>query len=195
MGGCGTASQHAQSLPADYIPLPPGRSAAYRLSPTSPAVARRAAVAGLRCARTTGQRRFGLHLELYARRLVVPVPAGIGLAPPLRRRGAYVTGGACSYPARTREPTGVFELTRAGLRLSTLFALWGQPLGPRRLAELLGAVAGVRDGHRWPGDPRTIPLRRHAEIVLETGATSPPTRATCSPMVSEPPYNNSSTGR
>jgi hypothetical protein len=31
-----------------------------------------------------------------------------------------------------------------------------------------GVVAFV-DGHRWHGDPRGIPLRRHAQIVLELG--------------------------
>jgi hypothetical protein len=30
------------------------------------------------------------------------------------------------------------------------------------------------DGLPWTGDPRTIPLRRHAQIVLEVGGHVPP---------------------
>jgi hypothetical protein len=174
MGGCGGSSGSTLRLPADYLPLPAGRTAAYRLPPTSAAVAHRAPIAGLRCRRGLAQRRFGIHLELYADRLVVPVPAGVGVAPPLRRRGAYVTGGACSYPIRTREPTGVFELARGGLRLGTLFAVWGQPLAPGRLARFSGPVAAYVSGRRWRGDPQLIPLGPHAEIVLETGGYVPP---------------------
>jgi hypothetical protein len=32
------------------------------------------------------------------------------------------------------------------------------------------------DGVRWHGDPRAIPLNRHAAIVLEIGGYFPPTR-------------------
>jgi hypothetical protein len=93
-GGCG-ASTKPSNLPADYLPLPAGRTPPYRLRPLSPAVARRAPIAGMRC--TSAHRpSYGIHLELYAHRLVLPVPAGIGVAPPQRRHGVYVVGGACS---------------------------------------------------------------------------------------------------
>lgn len=173
MAGCGRSAQQPLRLPADYVPLPPGRTAAYRLLATSQAVAHRAAVAGLRCVRSQG-RAFDVHLEIYAHRLVVPIPAGIGFGMPLRRRGAYVTGGACAYPVHTREPTGLLELTRPGLRLRDLFAVWGQPLGPRRMAGFNGPVAAYVGGRRWRGDPAAIPLRAHAEIVLESGGYVPP---------------------
>ena len=55
-----------------------------------------------------------MHVELFANRRVVIVPAGIGIVPPLRRDGAYVLGGRCSYPLRTREPTGVVEVAGGG---------------------------------------------------------------------------------
>jgi hypothetical protein len=81
-----------------------------------------------------------------------------------------VRGGRCAYPARTREPTGVIEVEEgATLHLGDLFALWGQPLGPRRLAGFRGRVEAYVGGRRWRGDPRAIPLRRHAQIVLEVG--------------------------
>jgi hypothetical protein len=132
-------------------------------------VARGLPVGGLRCS-AANRARFGVHVELFANRLVVIVPAGIGIAPPLRQDGAYVRGGRCSYPARTREPTGVVEVAgRSRLTLGDLFALWGQPLSPTRLAGFRGQVSAFVAGRRRPGDPRTIPLTRHAQIVLEVG--------------------------
>ncbi len=122
---------------------------------------------------------MGVHLELFGRGRVVIVPAGIGVAPPWRLHGAEVLDGACSYPARTRRPTGVIELAAgARLTLGRFFALWGQPLGPDRLAGFRASggerVRGYVDGRRWRADVRAIPLRRHAEIVLELGAYVPP---------------------
>ena len=62
--------------------------------------------------------------------------------------------------------------------LGSFFALWGQPLGPRRLAGFRAAgrerVRAWVDGRLWRGDPRRIPLRPHAEIVLELGRFVPP---------------------
>jgi hypothetical protein len=148
-------------------PRPIGAGPLYRPPPTSAAVARAVPVEGLRCSRALA-RRFGVHLELFAKRLVVIVPAGIGIAPPLRRDGAYVRGGRCSYPARTREPTGVIEIEDgARLTLGEFFDLWGQPLSSTRLAGFRGRVTAFVGGRRRPGDPRTIPLARHAQIVLE----------------------------
>jgi hypothetical protein len=112
----------------------------------------------------------------------VVVPAGIGIAAPQRRQGAVVTGGRCVYPLRTTDPTGVVEVDARGLAgvptVGLLFALWGEPLSARRLAGFeargrAGVVAFV-DGRRWGGDPRAVPLRRHAQIVLELGAFVPP---------------------
>ncbi len=126
-----------------------------------------------------GAARYGIHLELYARRLVVPIPAGIGIAPPQRRRGAYVLGGACVYPIRTYEPTGVAVVDRRATpapTLGTLFAIWGQPLSRTRLAGFHGRVAAFYGGARWNGPPERIPLTRHAEIVLQVGGALPPHR-------------------
>jgi hypothetical protein len=119
--------------------------------------------------------RYGVHLELFANRRVVLVPAGIGIAKPLRRSGGDVVARGCSYAARTRTPTGVVEVrpdTR--LRLADLFAIWGQPLGAHRLAGFRGPVSAFVAGKRWRGAIGAIPLRRHSEIVLEVGGFVPP---------------------
>ncbi len=100
----------------------------------------------------------------------MPVPAGIGIAPPQRRSGAYVLGGACTYPLRTYEPTGVVVVdTGEARRLADLFRVWGQPLSARRLTRFIGRVSAYLDGHPWRSAPGTIPLHRHAEIVLVVG--------------------------
>jgi hypothetical protein len=109
-------------------------------------------------------------VELFARGHVVIVPAGIGITPPRRRHGAYVIGGRCRYPLWTSEPTGLVHVGRPGLRLGDLFAIWGQPLTLGRLARWTAGVTAHVDGVRWRGDPAAIPLRHHAEIVVQAGA-------------------------
>jgi hypothetical protein len=136
----------------------------------------RAPVGGLRCTRRHPAQ-YGVHLELFAYRLVIPVSAGIGVAPPVRRSGAYVVSGGCEYPLRTLEPTGVVRIDRDFRRapsLGALFALWGQPLSRGALAGFRGQVLAFVDGRRWRGQPGTIPLRRHAQIVLEIDGALPP---------------------
>jgi hypothetical protein len=178
LAGCGAAqtATHRSTAPLPpYIrPIPIGRAPAYRIPPTSTAVARRRAIDGLACGRESGAV-YGIHLELFADRLVVPVPAGIGVAPPLRRSGAYVLGGACSYPLATLDPTGVVRVAHARTpTLGTLFAIWGQPLTRTRLATFAGQVRAFVDGRRLHERLATIPLRRHAEVVLEVGGYLPP---------------------
>jgi hypothetical protein len=106
---------------------------------------------------------YGAHIELFAEGRGVLVPAGIGMS----RRGR------CMYPLRTADPTGLVWVgafaSLAPPRLGELFALWGQPLGRRRLGAFTGPVLAFLDGRRWRGDPREIPLHRHAQIVLELG--------------------------
>ena len=160
------------------IPTPIGSDHRFHPSPTGPAVRVAKPVAAMSCSKRE-TRRFGVHVELFAERLVVLMPAGIGIAPPHVVRGPYVLGGRCSYPARTREPTGVVEV-EAGkrLRLGQLFELWGQPLSRVRLAGFRAApstgVVAFISGRRWRGDPRAIRLVRHAQIVLEINGHIPP---------------------
>jgi hypothetical protein len=160
------------------IPTPIGAGPEFHPPALSPSVVARRKIAGLRCERS-GARRFGVHVELFARGRVVIVPAGIGIAPPWRNERPQVVSGACSYAARTTTPTGVVEVTpRKKLSLAHVFAVWGQPLGARRLAGFT-ARSGQRvrayvGGKRWHGDVGAIPLRRHSEIVLELGPYIPP---------------------
>jgi hypothetical protein len=130
----------------------------------------------------TGGSRFGVHVELFAHGRVVVVPAGIGVAAPRVRADAYVLPRGCSYAARTREPTGVVEVRHGSkLLLGDLFRIWGQPLSATRLAGFRttpsAPVRAYVGGRRWRGALQSIPLRRHAQIVLELGPLIPPHRA------------------
>src|SRR5215217_898348 len=113
--------------------------------------------------------RYRAHVELFGRRRAVVIPAGIGVAPPLRREYHRIVGARCRAAARTLDPAGVVHFDRADLRLADLFALWGQPLGPRRMAAFRGEVSAFVRGRRVTGDPARIPLRDGAEIVLQVG--------------------------
>jgi hypothetical protein len=179
-GGCGnsghTAAPRVAALDPSYIPVPFGRGPHYRPPALSVGVALAATIAGMPCRAADG-RRYGAHLELFADRRVIAIPAGIGVAPPQRRDGAYVRGGRCSYPLRTVESTGVIELVPEPTRtLRDFFRIWGQRLGSRRLLSFRGRVLAFVDGRPWTGAPGAIPLRRHAQIVLELGGSLPPHR-------------------
>jgi hypothetical protein len=174
------AAAAAAQASIPVVPTPIGSGARYHPGPRGPLLAADPAIAGLSCSQLY-ERRVGAHLELFARGLVVLVPAGIGVAPPLHAdaaRGTKISGG-CSFAVRTREPTGVVEVVPGSqLTLGDFFAVWGQPLGLRRLAGFR-AVGSERvrawvDGHAWRGDPRSIPFLRHCEIVLELGRFIPP---------------------
>lgn len=109
------------------------------------------------------------HVELFARGHVVIVPAGLGVAPPRRRDGAYVTGGRCRYPIWTSEPTGLVRLARRDLTLGDVFALLGQPLSRERMARWRATVRAYVGGVPWLGDPRRIPLMPRAQVVVQAG--------------------------
>ena len=176
--GCGAiASEDVFDRPVPRI----GRGPGYELAPAGKAAAAGRRISGLAC---TGARRkrYGAHLEVFANGLDVVIPAGIGIRAPRERDGAYVSGGRCQYPARTFEPTGLIEIDAdRRITLGQFFDLWGQPLGRRALlgfrAKRAQAVSAFVDGRRQAGDPRAIPLSRHAAVVVELGGYFPPSRS------------------
>jgi hypothetical protein len=107
---------------------------------------------------------FAVHLELFAERKVVIVPAGIG---------------ACSDPVRTRTPTGIVEVAGGKRRtVGDLFRVWGQALGAHRLASFRSAspVRAYVNGRAVAGPVSAVPLTKNAQIVLEIGGYVPPHR-------------------
>jgi hypothetical protein len=143
-------------LIAAPIPTPIGFGPRYQLKAGPPTGTR------LTCSRDT-MKRESAHVELFANKLVLLLPKGIGV------------GRNCSYAVRTTQPTGVVEFVPAAKpTLGDLFDVWGQRLSARGFAGFRGAVSAWVGGRRWHGDVRTIPLRRHAEIVVEVGGYIPP---------------------
>src|SRR5437763_191647 len=180
---CAACGGHADRSRSDSVlaidlarTRPAGPGPAFRPPAVgNPAVAAGAAVGALRCGRA-GDHPYGAHIELFARGRGMVVPAGIGIAPPQHRKGAFVVGGRCVYPLRTVAPTGVVLVdSRATPTVGQLFDLWGLRLSRVQLAAFRGSdVVAFVDGRRWNGDPRAILLRRHAQIELELGPLVPP---------------------
>ena len=104
------------------------------------------------------------HLELFANRRVVIVPARIG-----------VRSATCRARLWTLDPTGIVGFERPAT-LGELFAVWGRQLSATRLLTFRGRVRLYVDGVRRRVDPRTLVLRDGAEIVLEVGGFVPPHR-------------------
>ena len=155
---------------ADPIPTPIGVGPRFHPPAATVMVRRGEPVGRFRCA--SGGRRYGVHVEVFARGRVVIVPTGIGVA----------VARGCSYPARTLEPTGVIEVRRgSALTLGDFFRIWGQPLSTTRLVGFRttgsAPVRAYVAGRRWRGPMRSIPLHRHAQIVLELWTFIRPHRA------------------
>jgi hypothetical protein len=130
------------------------------------------------CQRSLGPR-VGVHVEVFAANQVLLLPAGIGARRPWAKLNGAVTSARCYGALVTLDPTGLV-LVRSGARLTLadLFGSWGEPLSRTRLTSF-SAPAGTQvavfvDGRRWNAGPASVPLTRHAEIVLEVGPHVPP---------------------
>jgi hypothetical protein len=144
------------ATPPPVYPWPIGVGPRYHPTAANNAVVGGSPVGRLQCA---NGRRFAVHIELFAQRKVVIVPPGIGIA----RSG-------CSYPLRTKAPTGVVEvLAGARFTLGDFFRVWGRPLDATHLLSFRGRVSLFVGGKRRTGDPRELVLTRHAQIVIEVG--------------------------
>jgi hypothetical protein len=151
-------------------PWPIGLGANYRPPAANATVAAGAPVGGMGC--HAGGKTVAVHVELFANRQVVAVPAGIGVAQPYRTALGAVVPRGCSYPVRTLTPTGVVEVAASRrLTVGDLFRVWGQPLGLRRLGSFTSPspVRAYVAGRLVRGAAGSIPLTSGEEIVLEIG--------------------------
>lgn len=162
------------TLPPAIHPWPIGTGPRYRPAPAPAGVRAGRPIAGLSCRADTT--RFLVHVELFANRRVIPVPAGIGIARPFSAKGADVRPGGCVYPIHTTAPTGVVRVGIGTATLGQLLRVWGQALGTRRLLSFATttAVRAFVDGRERHGNPRSIRLTPRAQIVLEIGGYVPP---------------------
>jgi hypothetical protein len=162
------------SLPPSVKPWPIGAGSEFRLPAAPAAVQGGRPIGRFRCT-TKDRRRVGVHVELFVRRQVLIVPAGIGVARPSRTVFSRVRPGGCTYALRTLDPTGTIEAAGPAT-LGGFFRIWGQALGPRRIAAFRSRqrVLVFVNGRRRGGDPRRVPLTPHANIVLVLGGYVPP---------------------
>jgi hypothetical protein len=176
LAGCGSshprpaADRAIRALEAQARPI--GRGTRFHAPARGPTLGR--------CRPSLG-RREAVHVEVFADNRVVLIPAGIGVQGPVTRAEGRIVAARCYSELVTLDPTGV-ALGRAGARLTLadLFRSWGEPLTRTRLAGFR-APAGTRvrafvDGRPRAGDPGTIRLANHDEVVLEVGPHVPPHR-------------------
>lgn len=161
-------------LPPSVQPWPIGAGPRYQPPAAPPAIRAGQPVGSNAC--SSAPPAFRIHIELFANRRAIVIPAGIGVARPFRRVGADVRPQGCVYPLHTTTPTGVVSVSRRGTTVGDLFRVWGQPLAAHRLLTFRsrGSVRAFVGGVEQPGDPTNIRLRPNAEIVLEIGGYVPP---------------------
>jgi hypothetical protein len=163
-GGARRAVQNVEPAPGPPIVTRPiGMGPAFRLAPRGDAAVRGAPIGDLRCRPGTPTGPIVAHLEIFAQRETLVIPAGIG-----------IVGQRCRYPVRTLMPTGLIVAQHRGLTLGDLFAIWGQRLGRRTLAGFSGPIVAFVAGRQVRGDVRSIPIRHHSQIVLEVSGYVPP---------------------
>jgi hypothetical protein len=104
------------------------------------------------------------------------IPAGVGIAPPLRITknpgGPFVSSGRCFSFLHTHAADGVIHIEAPGrviFKLGQFFEVWQERLDSRHLGNATGRVVAYLNGRRYRGDPRAIPLTKHAQIQLELG--------------------------
>jgi hypothetical protein len=165
-------------------PLPaPGTNGAEGVPvPSAPALAGTATVAtgktvdGISCDRGE-QVAFHIHahLTVFVNGAARQVPAAIGIPGAQATNtpnGPFIASGTCFYWLHTHAPDGIIHIESPVQRTYTLgdfFDIWGQPLGPDQAGPARGPVTALYNGQVYRGNPRNIPLEKHAQIQLEVG--------------------------
>lgn len=122
-----------------------------------------AVVDGVGCAKNEDYHIHAL-LSIYQDGIRLGLPDSIG------------RGGGCSYEMHTHDITGILHVETdvpKAFTLGQFFALWGQSLSTAAVAGLPGKPAfyliDKEQVVRFTGDPATIVLNAHREIVIVTG--------------------------
>jgi hypothetical protein len=94
--------------------------------------------------------------------------------------GPVVTQADCFYWLHTGRADGIVHAdppttTHRAFTLGDFFDVWRQPLGTAAVGSDEGSVTSYVNGHKYTGNPRTIPLTKHATIQLDVGTDTPPT--------------------
>jgi len=133
-------------------------------------------VDGIGC-QTSEQTLFHIHahLTIFVNGSPRQVPAGIGIPGAKAQnspQGPFIGSGSCFYWLHTHAADGIVHIESPVQRTYTLgnfFDEWGQPLGPGQVGPAKGHVTAIYNGHLYQGNPRDIPLTKHAQIQIEVG--------------------------
>ena len=115
------------------------------------------------------------HLTLFVNGAPRQVPAGIGIPGAQAQstpQGPFISNGTCFYWLHTHAADGIIHTESPVQRTYTLgdfFDEWGQPLGADQVGPAKGHVTALFNGKVYLGNPRNIPLLKHAQIQLEVG--------------------------
>jgi hypothetical protein len=115
------------------------------------------------------------HLTVFVDGRPRRVPYGIGIpgaqvSP--TPAGPFVTAESCFYWLHTHAADGIIHTESPVQRTYTLgdfFDVWGQKLSRTEVGPARGTVTALYNGQVFRGNPRDIPLTRHAQIQLEIG--------------------------
>jgi len=139
----------------------PSRAAAQSLVPAGQTIG------GISCDAQEGQRiHIHQHLVILDHGKAVDIPPNVG----------QPSGKRCIYWLHTHTPDGFIHVEAPLDRSFTLgdfFTVWGQPLSRTTAASAhLAKGESLKvwvNGEPFAGDPRTIPLAAHADIVIQVG--------------------------
>jgi hypothetical protein len=115
------------------------------------------------------------HLTVFVHGSARRIPYGVGIpgaqvsATPL---GPYVAAGTCFYWLHSHAADGIIHIESPVQRTYTLgnfFDVWGQKLSPDEVGPVSGPVTALYNGQVFRGNPRDIPLTKHAQIQLDVG--------------------------
>jgi hypothetical protein len=115
------------------------------------------------------------HLTVFVNGTPRQVPAAIGIPGAQAENtpaGPFIATGTCFYWLHTHAADGIIHIESPVHRTYTLgdfFSIWGQPLGPDQAGPARGTVTALYNGKVYVGNPRNIPLEKHAQIQLEVG--------------------------
>ena len=115
------------------------------------------------------------HLSVFVNGAARQVPAAIGIPGAQAQNtptGPFIASGSCFYWLHTHAADGIIHIESPVQRTYTLgdfFDIWGQPLSTSQVGPAHGPVTALFNGRVYQGNPRDIPLEKHAQIQLEVG--------------------------
>jgi hypothetical protein len=139
-----------------------------------------APVAGVNClGQEQLQYHHHVHLAIFINGQPRSVPLAVGMTPPAQveksSRGDVAVGpsaGGCFYWLHVHEQDGIIHIESPLAKtfvLGQFFAIWHVALSSDQIGQYKGAVTATVDRQPWSGDPASIPLIAHSQIVLNLG--------------------------